>query len=432
MFTFFEYIAFVFVIAFVFFGLIPGIGAFIVRSHWRRFRKRLIELSLQPFISYSDIRGGKDGPVGEFRFFGTIEALQGDNMLWIKNGNLTVAAYMKDVVVYMLPSTSIFSGESLIENLQEVLPDEEPKSMHWNEIFSLSEGTRVFVGGMVYREGGNGIFRSQPEKKLLFVIYDGEMETILKRAIWAGRQRNEYFNQFTFGSILAGSLSLLFLSYLMLHNPMLRVPALFAITLASFPVASLVPPGVLFYFLYRWTWKQGRVLRAKRDLLRLPLRYFSNGIGEGTERDSEMVESSEALKNPRIKKAVLPTGEGYCGICGLASGASLLSLYNSLAVSSPDVSSIEGTPVFREGAVNMKSLPGELYMCLFGALVKRKLKRPVDPMAEMVAIPGNPEREARKCQSMARIYELLSAIFIFSDLVINMFLILLFLHRFIV
>ena len=53
------------------------------------------------------------------------------------------------------------------------------------------------------------------------------------------------------------------------------------LSLAAAPVAPFLPPGVALYYLYRYFWKMARRLRAERDLLRLPLRYFP---GSGRER----------------------------------------------------------------------------------------------------------------------------------------------------
>ena len=36
------------------------------------------------------------------------------------------------------------------------------------------------------------------------------------------------------------------------------------------PIAPFLPPAVGFYYLYRKYWMRGRVLRAQRDIIRLP------------------------------------------------------------------------------------------------------------------------------------------------------------------
>ena len=40
-----------------------------------------------------------------------------------------------------------------------------------------------------------------------------------------------------------------------------------------------LPPGLPLFFLYRFLWRKGRFSRAERDILRLPMRYFSSGEG---------------------------------------------------------------------------------------------------------------------------------------------------------
>ena len=120
------------------------------------------EASLAPFLRYSDLSGA-EGPRGEFRVFGELEAIQGRDRIWINTGEFTVEADLEGVRLYLLPSLSAGGG------LPEPLPDEEPAVAPWNRVFSLPSGMRLFVGGSLFLEEGRGVFRSSPRAPLLVV-----------------------------------------------------------------------------------------------------------------------------------------------------------------------------------------------------------------------------------------------------------------------
>jgi hypothetical protein len=376
--------------ALLFFVLIPGIGAFTVRSQWRVFRRRVQECSLYPILRYSDLAAA-DGEQGCFRVLGELEAFQGRNRVWLNTGSFTVEADLSGVKLYLLPS--LLTGKQR----EEALPDEEPAVAPWDRIFSLPSGMKLFVGGRLFLEGGRGVFRSQPREPLLVVFYDGEPRSILARAIWGGRQRNEYWNQFTLASLLTGFFCLALLAYIALRasqSALPGLPGLVALSLALAPVAPFLPPGVALYFLYRLFWKKARRLRAERDLLRLPLRHFPAEQASGGER--------------RVK---LATGETY------------------LMSSNPDLK-IKGEPVVRSCSVRGKR-PGP--PCLFGALdpgggPEGRLRAPEDPLAELVRLPGDPVELAESCNRSAHVLELAAAACFGLGTLANLFLILLLLR----
>jgi hypothetical protein len=371
--------------AVLFFALVPGAGAFAVRWQWRLFRRRMREASQAPFLRYSDLTGAA-GPRGDFRAFGELEAIQGRDRVWINTGEFTVEADLGGVRLYLLPSLSGSAG------LQEPLPDEEPAVAPWNRLYSLPSGLRLFVGGSLFLEEGRGVFRSGPRSPLLVVFYDGERESILKRAIWGGRKRNEYWNPFTLPSLLAGFLCLALLAYLSLRSSQAGLPGLAVLSLAAAPVAPFLPPGVALYYLYRYFWKLARRLRAERDLLRLPMRYFPEGEP-----------AAERL-------TLLPNGERY-----------LMCREGALAV--------EGEPETRSCSGSRRA--GEAW--LFGAVEERQgrrtLRRPADPMAELLRVPGDPAQLASRCERLAFWNELAAAACFTAGLGLNLFGVLLLLAR---
>jgi hypothetical protein len=382
----------VFAVSFLFFGLIPGIGAFFVRSRWRLFRRRIAESSLYPFLDYCDLSRTGDF-LGHYRVFGQLEAIQGENRIWINNGSFTVEADLTQAKLYFLPSFSAGARTLPIERLQEEVPDEQPALVSWYQIHSLPAGTQIFLAGQLYSEEGRGVFRSQGKDSLLVVMYDGERNTIVQRAVWGGRQRNEYWNQFTLASLLTGSFCMLLLAYICLRSCPSSLPVLFALSLAFFPISGVLPPGFILYYLYRFFWKRARMLRAERDLLRLPLRYYP---------------SAEALQSG--SSVPLPTGESY-----LCSRDPYLLIDGQLIIRSASL------PWVREGKIED--------VVLFGAHIETdgqgRMRTPRDPMAELVLVMGDPAVLAQSCNRRARLFALLSAVCVFSAITVNLFLLLL-------
>jgi hypothetical protein len=385
----------VFAAAFLFFGLIPGIGAFSVRSRWRLFRRRIHESSLFPFLSYSDLSRRGDF-LGRYRVFGQLEAIQGEHRIWINTGSFTVEVDLQSAKLYFLPSFSTKAQTLPVERPEEVIPDEQPALVSWDQVFSLPAGTQMFIAGALHSIEDRAVFRSQVKDPLLVVLYDGEQRTIVQRAIWGGRQRNEYWNQFTLVSLLTGSFCMLLLAYIFMRLTPSGLLPLFTLSLAFFPISGLLPPGFILYYLYRFFWKRARLLRAQRDLLRLPLRYYKDL--EGMNRETVIT---------------LPTGEAY--LC--SQDASLL---------------IKGELIIRGGSIPSVERGRLEEYVLFGAYRETEEQRwvevPQDPMAELVLVMGNPATLAESCNARAHLFEQLSALCAFSALTLNLFLLLLVWH----
>ncbi len=396
----FGAVALVLLVAFLFYGLIPGIGAFAVRAEWRSFRRRILRASLFPFVQYSELKG-PDRTLGEYRFFGELEAIQGENRVWITDGRFTVEADLGGVSIYMLPSAAPPREAVGGERLAEAPAEEEPRSVLWRRIYSLPSGTPMFVGGSLELENGRAVFRGRPREPLAVVIYDGPRQTILSRTIGGGRQKNEYWNRFTLAALITGSFSLFVMAFLLLRFPLLRLPAILALTLSMFPVAVLLPPGVALYFLYRSLWKKARQLRAERDLLILPLRYFQDGEAAGGGGSA----GGDRAGSDRL--AALPTCEPY-----LMTRATDARLEDGLAIRGSEL-----VPRLRRGEYTLFGVPLE-------GKGSRILGRPEDPMAELVLILGDPEALSRACKRWARNLEILSALSILGGVAVNLFLIL--------
>ncbi len=354
-------------IALFFYGLIPLIGAFSVRNRWRRFRSQLMTASLSPSLSYGVVHGNQVS--GTYRIFGSLQAVQDENIIWLADETVSVSIDLAGVPVYILPSVS--KGESMVNTGE--YPDESPKRTYWNRIFSLPEKTHIFVSGNLVYKDGRSRFINTKNNPLMVIIYDCEDSEFYSHAILSGRQRNEYWNSLTPGSLTIGSFSLFIYFYLLIQMPYMQFTAVTAITFSLVPVMPFLPPGLIFYYIYRHLWKSARILRAERDLIRLPVNFFSSqgGLFPG---------SSVILSNG---------GKYQC---------SVISSMEEIRTMNSDVS-------LREFSL-LKTGTDRDEFFVFDIEQGGK----VDPMAESLAVPGNPDVLLLKSTKKAQQYELLSAI----------------------
>lgn len=359
-------------VASLFFVIIPGVGATTVRRAWRQFRATVESASLLPTLRFGE---GVTG--GSYRFFGTLEAIQGADLLWLTDGRLTVGAHLAGVRVFLLSSL-----------------DDEPQLLPWRRVYSLPAGTKVFVAGRLREEQGRRIFRGAGGQSLVVLIYAGAESALMTRAIESGRGRNEYWNQLTLISLVTGAFLLAVFGLVMLGESQLRVPAILAMAVAAAPIAHLLPPGVSAYLVYRTLWRRARRLRVERDLARLPLRYFQH---------EQLLPGSDVL--PVRLRAQLPDGETY--------------LMAQLAQVE-----VQGEP--RPLLVSQLLRPSTLRdtgTYLFGAPCadrgENTLCHPADPLAELVVVSGHPLELSAIAAARARVAALLSGVLIAVALSVN-------------
>lgn len=377
-------------LAFLFYIVVPGIGAFIVRYRWRTFRRRTIEASLLPAAGYNQMRraaaAGAGEYIGEFRFIGSLEAIQGDNIMWLNDGSVSFAVDMKSQSVALLPSAE--GGSSP--------PDESPQLIPWRKLTHLTEGVRLLVAGGFYVDDGRGLFRGTTGRPLVAVMYGGPDETMLRRAIYSGRQRNEYWNQLTPASLAAGALALLTAAYVSLSQPGTRFEGLLSVTFSLVPIAPLFPPGVVLFFLYRRLWRRGRALRAERDVVTLPLRHFPDSRADCL--------SVGLAGGERYAAAAVPAG-----LAGVFTerGATAISL-----------------------SKHAEKLRDENRYFVFGGVASNgRLQSPRDPLAELIVIPGDPRSLATHCERQARRLEALSVFLAAIGILANLYIVLLLLSN---
>ena len=256
----------VIVVGVFFYVVLPFLGAVLVRRRWRNFRARLERASLFPQLSYARAQHPDEGGAAHYRLLGRLEAVRGDSVVYVAKNQWSVAVDLADVPIFILPPRPVGAGDQ-----SDPMPDQTPRVYRWGELSALPEGTTLLVAGAVQQRRGEPTFVSTPAFPLLVIVYDCADEQLLARAIWSGRQRNEYWNQLTPPSLAVGFLAELLIACVVAAR--FRVGALVALGAALVPFLPLLPPGLAAFYLYRRLWQRGRRLRALRDVLRMPLRY---------------------------------------------------------------------------------------------------------------------------------------------------------------
>ena len=388
-------------LALVFYAALPAVGAFLARGQWRRFRRMVTAMSHYPTATPAAVGRERSGSLGSYRFFGSLEAIQGNDRIWITNGRFSVAADLRNVRVSLIPEAEGDLDDSWASGGRA---GAALGSVPWSRIFSLPEGTPVFVGGQLFAEEGRGIFRASGKSRLLVVIHDCPRESVVPRAISGGRQRNEIMNSFTLPSVGVGSLSLLLLAFTLLALPE-RLLALVALTVAVAPVSPFLPPGFPLYFAYRSFWKKARILRVQRDVVGLPLRYFPTGR-ESVERGT-----------------LLPDMEPYLMIRGQwdALHGTLLTVEGTRISLPPETHRVEvALPRAWRKRASAALGPDVVFAGYTVENDMLRLRRPDDPMAGTLIIPGDPETISRASDHAARFYEIVSVAFIAASIAINL------------
>ena len=372
--------------AITFFLIIPGVGVLTSRARWRRFRGGVLEAARTPTANREAIAAVHrvEETIGVFRFFGTLEALQEDNRLWVSDGTITIEVDMYGGTVYLLPeglapSPAHIGYRTDFEVLLNTMS--APEIVPWRRMTSLTEGTQVFVSGKLESEKGVPVFRGTGHRGPLVILYDGQPEDLLARAIWFGRERNEYWNALTPPSLIAGMFVLVILSVQAFSTPGSFAAAIMSLGFASIPLLPLLPPGVVGFFLYRKLWMKGRAKRAWRDLLKLSLIFTTP-------------------RNTGESRTVLPDGEQYV----------------MRPITNEDAQRfVERGAVFR---ANFET-PDDTIGIVAGVEKDGKIERPRDPMAELAVLPLYPERRSRRSAVAAYAWEIVALAILGVSMLIN-------------
>jgi len=385
--------------AILFYVVIPVGGAFWVRSGWRSFRRSVLGCSLKKQVKYGEFKSHGDGYLGDYRFVGTLQAIQGDDILWVSNKSISLPVNLSQVSVYTLPHSFLSSTRGGLLSLRHSLPDEVPRRTRWDHIFSLSEGTKILICGGLWRENGQLVLRRSDSQRLMVLIYDGDEGSILPRCVWGGRQRNEYMNSYTPWSIILGALLLLLEAYLFYNNPLASTLGRLTSILAIAPLTVFLPPGIIFFELYRLLWRRGRLFRAERDMLKLPVRFWPG---------------AESLEDcPDI---VSPDGFKY--------------RYRRYETGRAGLDDNPRENLLDPAVCNSNEILASECYCFGPVDETGDFIHQDSSLTETVLLPGNPFDLARKSAAMARRMELLSGGAFGLGLVINMVILFLLLNTF--
>jgi hypothetical protein len=277
--------------------------------------------------------------------------------------------------------------------------EESPERIRWDRISTLTEGARVFVGGLLVSLEDRWTFVSTRENPLLVIFYDCPDHALAVRAIRAGRHRNEYWNPVTPYGFILNTFSQITIAASFLSRQAFRLTVIAAVIALFSPLLPFLPPGVLLTVLYRRLWWRARIFRAYRDLARMPLKYFSppgNPNGGGKTRQ-------EALPPGGFKKGALPGGESYGMI-----------RYETLPAGGKGIPPIipEQRPRKDEGWYVLGAVTGEDPPRAFPI-------RPRDPFAAFGAIPGEPETLAKRYTLSAYILEITGGLLLLIGIALN-------------
>ena len=380
----------------LFYLIIPGGGAFYVRRRWRIFRNRIVCSTKIPEVSYAKVKNAPEGYLGEFRMLGSLQAIQGNDTIWISNESISLRVHLSGVDVYTLPRSDETEPGTL--PMRETFTDDIPVRMPWSRFFSLPEGTRLYVSGELFREKGQLYFRSTQENPLLVLIYDGPEDSILLRTIWAGRQKNEYVNDFTPISLAAGGLVNLLFTYLSIRQGGSDLYSWLIFTMALSPFLVMLPPGLIFFELYRYFWHQGRRSRGERDLVNLTIRYWPQGT-----------EISEC------RDIMLPGGQFYG--------------YRKVENCERAVKTVTKGKLINT-CLSWKKDPMTMTAYVFGVVGNGDGKDEFFPLSRdllisPLIIPGDPYVLVKVCSRRARIMEILAGLFVLAGFLLNLVLFLL-------
>jgi hypothetical protein len=349
------------------------VAGLLKRYKWYMFRKRFDELRLCPLLDYSRYSQVKEAKA--FRFVGGFESVTDGHTLWVRSENLTVPVSLQKAETYLLPMQK--GAPALLD------PDNgAPEKIRWERVSALTEGAKVYVGGLLICKDGRWNFISTKENPLLVIFYDGPDESLTTQAIQAGRHRGEYWNTLTPYSLVVGALCLILIAVMYLSRPAFRLTVIVSIITLFIPLYSIIPPGLFFTIVYRrLTWRS-RILRAYSDLARLPLRYLANH-----------------------QSCFLPNGERY----GYVKCAEL-----------PVEAQKDKIPMLLPEFT--KSKAGDSWY-VFGALHpgEELPVQPKDPFATFGILPGRPKILARLCTTWAYMLEFAAWVMMLAGIGLNIF-----------
>ncbi|MDR0400661.1 MAG: hypothetical protein LBH51_06920 [Treponema sp.] len=382
--------------------MVPLAGALVNRRRWRCFRRYFNRLRLASTLDYAQYigrgrAGGEPeaGPARIFRFTGGFESITDGHTLWVQGPDLTIPVALAGAQIYTLP---VAEGPEMFDPSEEVL-----QRLRWDRVAALTGEARVFVGGGLALREGRRIFAAAPGVPLQVIFYTGSDRSMAIRAARAGHHRNEYWSGVTPYALALGALCLIAMAVAFLPRPAFRLTSITAFAAAFTPLFPLVPPGLLFTIACRWFWRRARIYRVYRDLARLPLIYFPDPPDRPADSGSPTL-----LPNGEVY-GVRRAGELPKGIPLLAPGRKKPRKEPWYIFGSLDESGGAGEPEAGETASPEQPGPNALP------------REPEDSFAAFGALPGSPEKLARRCACRACLLEILAWFLLTGGIGLNVF-----------
>ena len=254
----------------VFFYLIlPVCGGIISRTRWKSFRSRIMAAQGLPRIGLHSVLE----PEAEFRFYGEVDAIGGQNELWLRNEELACVIDARAASVYILSGTGSEGSAGVNGACEEGLDvgvgvgdGDSLEHVRWTALPSIPPVARAYAIGRARLDGGRMVLGPGNGKPVMLIIHDGRDGDLELRAIWTGRQKNEYWNPLTQVSLVAGLLAMSVIVSQVLSARTLPTIAAIIVAAGFSPLLPLLPPGVIGFILYRSSWRQARFCRSRRDL----------------------------------------------------------------------------------------------------------------------------------------------------------------------
>ena len=251
--------------ALFFYIVLPVSGGIISRTRWKSFRTRIMAARSLPRLGFHSCRE----PDAEFRFFGEVDAIGGRNELWLRNEGLSCVIDARAAVVYLLSGeggeSSVCEGGAVGDG--GIVDDcDTLERVRWAALPSIPPVARAYAVGRARLDGGRMVFGPAEGRPVLLIIHDGSDEDVELRAIWSGRQKNEYWNPLTQVSLVAGLLAMSLIVSRVLSARTLPTIAAIMVAAGFSPLLPLLPPGVSGFILYRSSWRHARYCRSRRDL----------------------------------------------------------------------------------------------------------------------------------------------------------------------
>ena len=254
------------------------------------------------------MRHKKTHAESEYRFIGSVESISTDNTLWVQNESLTIPVMLAGAQPYLLPITEKNNEESEEELINRITGAQSSANsierIKWSKISSISSGAKVFIGGVVQTVNGQQKFCGSRKHPLIVIFYECTESTLCTRDACAGVHKNEYWNNISPYSIIAGIFNLLYIAMYFRSRLAYRPTVIFAIIAVFTPVMQFLPPGLLLCIAGRRFRLDAIILRIRLCLANAP---FSTDI----------VTSEKPVKNALLKMTVLNAASYLFTIFGI-------------------------------------------------------------------------------------------------------------------